>query len=153
MDDLFTVWPVDDADPATSVVTVRGRCADFCAAEGPFEKANVADHGPWCTSRPCGREVVADSDGGTVDITVELVAAYLQGRYRSKDYRRVAGRRYVRLRTDTRGSHGQPYFVYMDSGGARQLAATLIRAADHADQLDVPLTSALQQRVARALAF
>jgi hypothetical protein len=153
MDDQFTVWPVDETDPATSVVAVRGRCADFCAAEGPFEDASVDDHGPWCTSRPCGREVVAQSNTGTVDITVELVAAYLHGRYRSKECRRVTGRRYIRVRTDTRGSQVQPWSVYLDSGGARQLAATLTRAADHADQLDVPLTSALQERVARALAF
>jgi hypothetical protein len=153
MDDQFTVWPADETDPATSVVAVRGRCADFCATEGPFEDASVDDHGPWCTSRPCGREVVAQSNTGTVDITVELVAAYLHGRYRSKHYRRVAGKRYVRVRTDTRGSQVQPCFVYMESSGARQLAATLIRAADHADQLDVPLTSALQERVARALVF
>jgi hypothetical protein len=151
MDDPLTVWPIDDTDAGTELVTTQGRCVDFCAADGPFERATVARHGPWCISRPCGHEVTADTDAGPAEITVELAAAYLDGRYDSQDYWRVAGKRYIRLRTDSRSADRQLGLVYLGSGTARQLAATLIRAADHADQLNAPLTGALQQRVARSL--
>lgn len=88
------------------------------------------DHPPM----PVGREVISASDDSVVDLTVELVA-----RATSPNASRVAAepadKRIVRLRGDRRDAAGGPSLAYLESGGARQLAAALVRAADIVDEL------------------
>ncbi len=151
--ETFTARPVDpkhSAQPGEATpLSWLGRCADFCTAEGPLTGAEVEVHGPWCRSEPCGREVVTDSDVGVIELSVALARAYLHGTYRLKDYTRVRDTRFVELSLEARhdAARQSPLTLYVTSGAARQLAATLIRAADQADELDRVLADARLTRL------
>jgi hypothetical protein len=85
---------------------------------------------------PVGREVIASTDDGIVDLTVDLAdradlpAACRTGVHEPED------KQLVRLRSDRRDATVGPTMTYLESGAARQLASVLTHAADIADDLD-----------------
>jgi hypothetical protein len=101
-------------------------CADFCDLPAPTASAPDDAHGPWCVSPPVGREVVAHAGAGAVEITVDRVQPWVER----------AGPACIRLVVDPLGNASAPdVAARLTTGSARQLAATLLHAADLADEL------------------
>src|SRR3954453_15923384 len=94
-----------------------------------------------------GREVLGSADGGIVDLTVELARrGEVPARWRT-GVLEPEDKLLVRLRGDGRGPALAPTVAYLESGAARQLASTLIRAADLADDLGEPCIGASHRRL------
>jgi len=131
------------------LVTVRGRCAEFCCAPGSTEGASVESHGRWCISAPCADpQLGSDADGLDWEITTELAAEYLHGAYPRRAVARAQARK-IRLSIEPVFVHSaapMPMRVHLGSGEARRLAAVLLAAADQADRLEVRLNRARTQR-------
>jgi hypothetical protein len=139
-----------EMDVDEAVVEVVGQCADFCDMPGATQAAPIEVHSAWCRSRPCGREIRANTDAGRVDITVELTRPYRNGRYRRVDAHQeqdVCVR--VTFEPAPANAESTPMSAYLSSGASRQFAATLIRAADQADRLDDRLNDAWLAREQR----
>ena len=82
-----------------------------------------------------GREVVALSDQCLIDISVELAMRRAEDT-ESNLPSEPSDKLLIALRTDHRDARARPTRVVLESGATRQLAATRIKAADRADELD-----------------
>jgi hypothetical protein len=83
-----------------------------------------------------GREVLAQARGATVDITIEIAARDTTEPTPRSHSREAPDKPVIRLRADRRDASAPPLVVCLESGTTRQLAATLLRAADITDDLD-----------------
>ena len=84
---------------------------------------------------PVGREITVESGGSMLDVTVELVARP-PGTSRITSAWEPLDKLLIRVRADRRDGGGPPAYLDLESAATRQLAATLTKAADIADDLD-----------------
>jgi hypothetical protein len=110
---------------------VDNRCADFCDLPAPTSAAPDDAHGRWCVSPAVGREVIADGDVGSVEISVDRVRDWID---RDEPTR-------VRLVVESVAGTTFSSTARLTSGSARQLAAELIHAADLADEIATPIAA------------
>jgi hypothetical protein len=100
-------------------------CSPFCDLPVPTSTAPDDAHGAWCVSQPVGREILANTDTGPTEITIDRVQSWPTHDERSL----------IRLDLEPLAHPVLHSAARLTSGAARQLAATLIHAADLTDEL------------------
>jgi hypothetical protein len=82
-----------------------------------------------------GREIIAESHGAVVDVSIELLPRPTE---RNPDTPALEppDKAIIGVRVDRRDATSPPIHLCLESGPTRQLAATLTKAADIADDID-----------------
>ncbi|RZU16414.1 hypothetical protein EV645_3979 [Kribbella rubisoli] len=138
---------VDDGARDVSVTRIHGRCAPFCATEGPTAGASVADHDAKCLSAVGASVSPVLESGRLAHLVAFLARPYLHGTYSSVDAAAVEQSGFVELSADIPTADGwvEKNF-YLSAADARTLGAGLTRMANVLEWQDELLRTERERR-------